>query len=248
MEARLLSPGGRRTPAVSALAGSVVPALLPRMSAVELGILGGMRGEISPTVLPAGAPPELLVSQIRVRSAMVRYYLDQMPALTRAQRGGVDALCDVATVVHLERWIRPSVVAEVMRPLRHLVGPEEHLGFGPAYDEVLEVLHGIAEFTGSARRVAAVNSAWRSRPEEYWDRLADSLVATAQVLGREVSLRMLARVAAVDNASVRRSPVFRATRLRAAAVILADALDPAVVVDASEAWEAGVAAGPTPRG
>ena len=185
MEARLLYPSGRRTPAVSPLLGSVVPALLPRMSRVELEMLGAMRGPVSPTVLPAGAPPDLLVSQVRVRANLVRFYLDLMPGLDRMHRNGVDALCDVATVLHLERWIQPAVATETMRPLRQLVGPEEELGFGPAYDEVLDVLHGIADFTGSARRVQAVTQAWIERPEVYWDGIADAFLATASITGRQ---------------------------------------------------------------
>ncbi|WP_028643018.1 hypothetical protein [Nocardioides sp. URHA0020] len=245
MEARLLYPNGRRTPAVSPLLGSVVPALLPRMSRVELEMLGTMRGPVSPTVLPAGAPPDLLVSQVRVRANLVRYYLDLMPGLQRMHRNGVDALCDVATVLHLERWIQPGVATETMRPLRQLVGPEEELGFGPAYDEVLDVLHGIADFTGSARRVRAVTEAWIARPELYWDGIADTFLATAAVTGRQSALRMVTRVTAVSSATVRRSPVFRATRLRAAAVILADVVEEDLVAAASEPWHAGIAAGPT---
>ena len=246
MEAWLLYPNGRRTPSVSALLGSVVPALLPRMSLAELGLLGRVRGAVSPTVLPAGAPPDLLVSQIRVRSGLVRFYVDQLPTLTRVQRHGVDALCDIATVVQLERWIRPTVAEEVLRPLRQLVGPEEQLGFGPSYEEVLDVLHGIADFTGSTRRVQAVDRTWASRSERYWDGIADSFLTTAQVTGRSVSLRMVARVTAVSSATVRRSPLFRATRLRAAAVILADDVEDELVVAASEPWTAGIEAGPTP--
>ena len=154
--------------------------------------------------------------------SLVRFYLDLMPGLDRMHRNGVDALCDVATVLHLERWIQPAVADETMRPLRQLVGPEEELGFGPEYDEVLDVLHGIADFTGSSRRVQAVTQAWVGRPELYWDGIADAFLATASVTGRQSSLRMVTRVTAVSSATVRRSPVFRATRLRAAAVILAD--------------------------
>ena len=245
MEACLLYPGGRRTPAVSPLLGSVVPALLPRMSRVELEMLGTMRGPVSPTVLPAGAPPDLLVSQVRVRAHLVRFYLDLMPGLERMHRNGVDALCDVATVLHLERWIQPSVATETMRPLRQLVGPEGELGLGPAYDEVLDVLHGIADLTGSGRRVQAVTQTWVDRPELYWDGIADTFLATASITGRQSSLRMITRVSAVSSATVRRSPVFRATRLRAAAVILADVVDEDLVGAASEPWLAGISAGPT---
>jgi hypothetical protein len=245
MEARLLYPGGRRTPAGSPLLGSVVPALLPRMSRVELEMLGTMRGPVSPTVLPAGAPPDLLVGQVRVRASLVRFYLDLMPGLDRVHRHGVDALCDVATVLHLERWIRPAVAAETMRPLRQLVGPEQELGFGPAYDEVLDVLHGIADLTGSGRSVQAVTRAWVDRPELYWDGIADTFLATASITGRQSSLRMITRVTAVSSATVRRSPVFRATRLRAAAVVLADVVGDDLVGAASEPWQAGISAGPT---
>ena len=245
MEARLLDPSGRRTPAVSPLLGSVVPALLPRMSRIELEMLGAMRGAVSPTVLPAGAPPDLLVTQVRVRANLVRYYLDLLPGLDRLHRHGVDALCDVATVLHLERWIKPAVASDTMRPLRQLVGPEEQLGFGPAYDEVLDVLHGIADFTGSARRVQAVTQAWSERPEVYWDGIADAFLATASITGRQSSLRMVTRVTAVSSATVRRSPVFPATRLRAAAVILADVVEEDLVIAASEPWLAGISAGPT---
>ncbi|KQW49234.1 hypothetical protein ASC77_11130 [Nocardioides sp. Root1257] len=245
MEARLLYPSGRRTPALSPLLGSVVPALLPRMSRVELEMLGAMRGPVSPTVLPAGAPPDLLVSQVRVRAQLVRFYLDLLPGLDRTHRNGIDALCDVATVLHLERWIQPAVASETMRPLRQLVGPEEELGFGPSYDEVLDVLHGIADFTGSAQRVQAVTQAWVGRPEVYWDGIADAFLATAAITGRQSSLRMVTRVTAVSSATVRRSPVFRATRLRAAAVILADVVEEDLVAAASEPWLAGIAAGPT---
>jgi hypothetical protein len=242
MEARLLYPSGRRTPALSPLLGSVVPALLPRMSRVELGMIGSMRGQVSPTVLPAGAPPDLLVSQVRVRANLVRFYLDLMPGLDRVHRNGVDSLCDVATVLHLERWILPHVATETMRPLRQLVGPEEELGFGPAYDEVLDVLHGIADFTGSSRRVRAVTDQWVARSELYWDGLADTFLATASMTGRESALRMVTRVTAVSSATVRRSPVFRATRLRAAAVILSDVLEESLLEAASTPWLAGMAA------
>ena len=242
MEARLLSPNGRRSPAP--LLGSVVPALIPRMSRIELGMLGTMRGPVSPTVLPAGAPPDLLVSQVRVRANLVHFYLDQLPGLDRAHRNGVDALCDVATVLHLGRWIASSVAEETMRPLRQLVGPEEQLGFGPGYDEVLDVLHGIADFTGSSHRVRAVTDVWTDRSEYYWDGIAESFLSTASLTGRQVSLRMVARVTSVSSVPVRRSPVFRATRLRAAAVILADVVDHQLLIAASEPWLAGIAAGP----
>ncbi|MDF1603928.1 hypothetical protein [Nocardioides sp. YIM 152315] len=246
MEARLLRPTGRRTASVSPLLGSVVPALVPRMSRVELALLGSLRGSVSPTVLPAGAPPDLLVSQVRLRANLVRFYLDLLPGLDKVHRNGVDALCDVATVLHLERWIQPPVTAQTMRPLRELVGTEEQLGFGPGYDEVLDVLQGIADFTGSARRVRAVTEAWVARSEYYWDGIADSFLTTASVTGRQVSLRMVTRVTTVSSPTVRRSPVFRATRLRAAAVILADVIDEHLVVAASEPWLAGISAGPTP--
>lgn len=246
MEARLLSPSGRRTPTVSLLLSSVVPALVARMSRTELGILGSMRGPVSPTVLPAGAPPDVLVSQIRVRAGLVQYYRDLHGVLDREQRSGVDALCDVATVLHLERWLPPDVVAETLRPLRSLVGPEAELGFGPQCDEVLDVLQGVAEFTGSADRVQAVTRAWTSRPELYWDSLGSSFLATADVTGRHIALRMVTRITTVASTTVRRSPVFRAIRLRAAAVILADVAEEELARAASEPWLAGISAGPTP--
>ncbi|MFC7492943.1 MULTISPECIES: hypothetical protein [unclassified Nocardioides] len=245
METRLLHPNGRRTAFVSPLLGSIVPALIPRMSRTELGMLGALRGPVSPTVLPAGAPPDLLVSQVRVRANLVRFYLDLLPGLEKVHRNGIDALCDVATVLHLERWIRPAVTEQTLRPLRQLVGPEEQLGFGPGYDEVLDVLHGIADFTGSARRVQAVTAAWVAHSEYYWDGIADTFLATASVTGRQASLRMVTRVTTVSSPTVRRSPVFRATRLRAAAVILSDVVDEQLVVSASEPWLAGMSAGPT---
>ena len=244
MEARLLYPSGRRSVAVSPLLGSSVPALIPRMSRIELGMLGGMRGPVSPTVLPAGAPPDALVSQIRVRTNLVRFYLDRMPDLDRMHRNGIDALCDVVTVLHLEEWIDPAIIAETMRPLRQLVGPEEELGFGPSYVEVLECLHSIADFTGSSRRAQAVTRAWVARPMGYWDDVAEALLSAATIMGRQVSLRMVNRVTAVSSVNVRQSSVFRATRLRAAAVILGDLVDDDLVVSASEPWLAGVSPGP----
>jgi hypothetical protein len=246
MEARLLRPNGRRTPSVSPLLGSVVPALIPRMSRIELGLLGTLRGVVGPAVLPVGAPPDLLVGQVRARARLVRYYLALLPGLEKVHRNGVDALCDVATVLHLERWLEPAVTEQTMRPLRLLVGPDEQLGFGPGYDEVLDVLHGIADFTGSARRVRAVTAAWGARSDSYWDGVADSFLSAASVTGRQASLRMVARVTTVSSPAVRRSPVVRATRLRAAAVILADVIDDQLVVAASEPWLAGISAGPTP--
>lgn len=246
MESRLLSPSGRRTPTVSVLLGSVVPALVARMSRTELGILGTMRSAVSPTVLPAGAPPEVLVSQIRVRAALVQFYRDLHGLLDRDQRSGVDALCDVATVLHLERWLPHAVVTETLRPLRSLVGPESELGFGPQCDEVLEVLQGVAEFTGSSDRVHAVARAWSSRPEAFWDSVGSSFLATADVTGRHIALRMVTRITTVPSATVRRSPVFRAIRLRAAAVILADVAEEELARAASEPWLAGISAGPAP--
>ncbi|MBA2956078.1 hypothetical protein GON03_17190 [Nocardioides sp. MAH-18] len=244
MESRLLSPSGRRTPSVSATLTSVVPALLTRMSRTELGILGSMRGPVSPTVLPAGAPPDVLVSQIRVRAALVQFYRELHSGLDREQRGGVDALCDIATVLHLDRWLSPSVVAETLRPLRALVGPESELGFGPRCDEVLDVLQGVADLTGSADRVDAVADAWGGRPAEHWDGIAASLLATADVTGRHIALRMVTRITTVPSTTVRNSPVFRAIRLRAAAVILADVAEEDLVRVASEPWLAGISAGP----
>ena len=244
MEARLLFPSGRRTPPASSLLTSVIPGLLTRMSRTELGILGSMRGPVSPTVLPAGAPPEVLVSQIRVRSGLVQYYRQVHPGLDRVERAGVDGLCDVATVLHLERWLNPTVVAETLRPLRSLVGPDSELGFGPQCDEVLDVLQGVAEFTESADRVQAVARAWAGRPEPYWDGVATSFLATADVTGRHLALRMVTRITTVPSEAVRRSPVFRAIRLRAAAVILADVIDDDVARAASEPWLAGISAGP----
>ena len=83
------------------------------------------------------------------------------------------------------------------------------------------------------------------RPEVYWDGIADAFLATAGITGRQSSLRMVTRVTAVSSATVRRSPVFRATRLRAAAVILADVVEDDLVAAASEPWLAGISAGPT---
>lgn len=244
MEARLLYPRGRRPAAVSPLLGSVVPAVIPRLSRVELGMLGGLRAAVSPTVLPARAPSDALVDQIRVRSSLLHFYLDRIPDLERVHRDGVDALCDVATVLHLERWVDPQVRAETLRPLRQLVGPDEELGFGPSYAEVLDVLHSIADFTASSRRTDAVTRAWMARRRTHWDDIAAELCAAATVTGRQVSLRMVTRVLAVSSRTVRGSNVFRATRLRAAAVILGDLVDQELVVAASEPWLAGVSSGP----
>ena len=246
MESRLLSPSGRRTSSLSSLLTSVVPALLTRMSRTELGILGSMRGPVSPTVLPAGAPPDVLVSQIRVRAGLVQFYRDLHGSLDREQRGGVDALCDIATVLHLERWLAPGVVTETLRPLRSLVGPESELGFGPQCDEVLDVLQGVAEFTASIDRVQAVTRTWTGRPGPYWDGIAESFLATADVTGRHIALRMVTRITTVPSATVRCSPVFRAIRLRAVAVILADVAEEDLVRAASEPWLAGISAGPAP--
>ena len=246
MESRLLSPSGRRTSSLSSLLTSVVPALLTRMSRTELGILGSMRGPVSPTVLPAGAPPDVLVSQIRVRAGLVQFYRDLHGSLDREQRGGVDALCDIATVLHLERWLAPGVVTETLRPLRSLVGPESELGFGPQCDEVLDVLQGVAEFTASIDRVQAVTRTWTGRPGPYWDGIAESFLATADVTGRHIALRMVTRVTTIPSPAVRASPVFRSIRLRSAAVILADVADEELVRAASEPWLAGISAGPAP--
>ncbi len=108
MESALLYPDGR-TRAVSPLLGSVVPALLPRLSREELALLGTLRGPVSSTVLPPGAPGDMLVRQIRVRRNLLHYYIDQFPALDRDERDGVDAVCDIATVLHLEPWTEPAV-------------------------------------------------------------------------------------------------------------------------------------------
>src|SRR3954449_6612951 len=139
METALLYPDGR-TRAYSPLLGSVVPALLPRLSREELRLLSQLRGPVSATVLPPGAPGDMLVRQIRVRRNLLHYYLDQFPVLDALERAGVDAVCDIATVLHLEPWTEPSVLAQTLRPLRQMVGPEEELGFGPEYSRVLDVL------------------------------------------------------------------------------------------------------------
>ena len=247
MEARLLTSDGRRTPSGSALLRSAVPAILPRMSRVELDLLGGMRPLISPSVLPTGAPPALLVAQIRSRAALLRHYLDQMPELDRRQRYGVDALCDVATVLHVQPWLSPTTVDETLGPLRALVGPEEDLGFGPGVEVVLGVLEEVAEMAADDDRVQAVTRAWVRQPERHWLAVADLFRATADVTGRAVSLRLLVRATWVPSPAGRRSPLFRALRLRAAAVILADLLDEEQTLGASEPWLAGLAAGPSPH-
>lgn len=245
MEARLLDPRLRRpTTAGSPLLDSVLPAVIPRFSRVELDMLGGLRGPVSPTVLPAGAPSDLLVRQIRVRGGLVRFYLDRMPGLDRQHRYGIDTLCDVATVLQLERWVDPAVQEATLRPLRQLVGPEEELGFGPAYADVLEVLLSIADFSAGTARAAAVDRAWLARGPNHWDSLARQLSSAASVTGRELSLRMVTRVLMVPSEATRRNSVFRATRLRAAAVILGDLIDDDLAVAASEPWLAGVSAGP----
>jgi hypothetical protein len=244
MESRLLFPSGRRTATGSSLLTSVVPGILARMSRTELGILGSMRGPVSPTVLPAGAPPDVLVSQIRVRAGLVHYYRDLYNGMDRGQCAGVDALCDVATVLHLERWLSPGVVAETLRPLRSLVGPDSELGFGPQCDEVLDVLQGVADFTDDDDRVRAVDGAWAGRPELHWDGIAETFLATADVTGRHIALRMVTRITTVPSEALRRTPVFRAIRLRAAAVILADVVEEDLVRAASEPWRAGISAGP----
>lgn len=245
MEARLLNPTGRQAPDESALLRGVVPALLPRMSRNELGLIGIARGDLLTPPIPASAPAEQLINHVRVRARLTRYYLELLPGLDANQRRGVDALCDVATVLHLEPWIRPGIVAEAMRPLREVVGPDDELGFGPACDDVLETLEGIAEFTGSASRVQALTRCWIGHPETYWDGLADTFLATANVTGRESALRMVIRVTAVASGPMRRSPLFRSIRLRAAAVILSDVIEDELRDAASEPWLAGVTAGPT---
>lgn len=243
MEMRLLYPQGRRASTVSPLLGSVVPAILPRLSRVELGMLGAIRGPVSPTVLPAGAPSDVLVSQIRVRKDLLRFYVDRMPELERVHRHGVDALLDVATVMHLEQWVHPDVHHETLQPLRSLVGPEEELGFGPAYVEVLDVLHALSRFMGSPQRSSAVTAAWMGRRLTHWDLLASELHSAANVTGRLVSLRMVSRVLAVSSEAVRHGHVFRATMLRAAALVLGDLLDEDLSRAASEPWFAGHRAG-----
>jgi hypothetical protein len=243
MEARLLYPDGSST-AISPLLGSVVPAVLPRLSGEDLGLLGRLRGPVSPTVLPIEAPSDLLVRQVRVRRALLDFYLDRLPALDREQRHGVDAVCDMATVLHLERWIDPTMRELTMRPLHQLVGPEEELGFGPAHVEVLEILSSITDVTSCAPRTEAVGRVWMASPVHHWEDVAGELVSAATLTHRMVSLRMVHRVTAVSSDTVRRSSVFRAARLRAAAAILADVLDEDLVAAASDPWQAGLSAGP----
>lgn len=243
MEARLLYPDGSST-AISPLLGSVVPAILPRLSREELGLLGRIRGPVSPTVLPVNAPSDLLVRQIRVRRNLLHFYLDRMPALDRDERHGVDAVCDMATVLHLEAWIAPDIRAETMRPLRQLIGPEEELGFGPAHAEVLDILGSIGDVTSCAPQADAVGRVWMASPLRYWEGMASELVAAATITNRMVSLRMVQRVTAVKSDAVRRSSVFRAARMRAAAAILADVVDENLVAAASDPWETGLSAGP----
>lgn len=242
MESALLYPDGR-TRAVSPLLGSVVPALLPRLSREELTLLGQLRGPVSTTVLPPGAPGDMLVRQIRVRRALLHYYIDQFPVLDEAERAGVDAVCDIATVLHLEPWTEPSIMSQTLRPLRQMVGPEEELGFGPEFSQVLDVLGGIIKTTTELERTEAVRRAWLAHPLRYWDGMADQLLAAATMTHRQVSLRMVHRVTGVSSESVRRSAVFRSARLRAAAIILADVLDGSVVAAASAPWDAGLDAG-----
>lgn len=244
MEARLLYPDGRRPSTVSPALGTVIPAVLPRLSLVELGMLGGIRGPVSPTVLPAGAPSELLVNQVRLRRALLRYYLNRLPTMDRVQRYGVDSLCDIASMLHLEPWIDPMVRVETVRPLRELIGPEDEQGFGPSYAEVLEVLRTIADVSRDERRTEALTEAWMSRRHYEWDQLADRMLSAANVTGRQVSLRMVSRVLAVTSSVVRRSVTYRAARLRAAAIILGDLLEEDLARAASEPWLAGIAAGP----
>lgn len=242
MEVALLYPDGR-TRAVSPLLGSVVPALLPRLSREELRLIGNLRGVVSSTVLPPGAPGDMLVRQIRVRRSLLHYYIDQFPALDREERAGVDAACDIATVLHLEPWTEPQVVDETLRPLRQMVGTEEELGFGPEYSRVLDVLGGIIKTTTVLERTEAVRRAWLAHPLRHWDGLADQLLAAATMTHRQVSLRMVHRVTGVSSDSVRRSAVFRAARLRAAAIILSDVVDQSVLDSASAPWLAGHDAG-----
>lgn len=242
MESALLYPDGR-TRAISPLLGSVVPALLPRLSREELTLLAQLRGPVSTTVLPPGAPGDMLVRQIRVRRSLLHYYIDQFPVLDELERAGVDAVCDIATVLHLEPWTEPSVLSQTLRPLRQMVGPEEELGFGPEYSRVLDVLGGIIKTTSELERTEAVRRAWLAHPLRYWDGMADQLLAAAAMTHRQVSLRMVHRVTAVSSDAVRRSAVFRSARLRAAAIILADVLDTSVVTAASAPWAAGREAG-----
>ena len=177
--------------------------------------------------------------------SLVRFYLDLMPGLDRMHRNGVDALCDVATVLHLERWIQPAVADETMRPLRQLVGPEEELGFGPAYDEVLDVLHGIADFTGSSPpRPGRDAGVGQSRPSSTGTGSPTpssppraSPAASPRCGWSPGSPRSRARPYGAAR-------VFRATRLRAAAVILADVSTRTSWVAASEPWLAGVSRRP----
>jgi hypothetical protein len=243
MEARLLYPDGT-SKAISPLLGSVVPAVLPRLSREELGLLGRLRGPVSPTVLPVSAPSDLLVRQIRVRSNLLHFYLDRIPGLDHDERRGVDAVCDMATVLHLEPWIDPYVRAQTMRPLRQLIGPEEELGFGPAHAEVLEILGSITDVTSCAPQSDAVGRAWMASPLRYWESVAGELISAATITHRMVSLRMVNRVTAVKSDVVRRSSVFRAARLRAAAEILADVVDESILAAASDPWETGLSAGP----
>jgi hypothetical protein len=242
METALLYPDGR-TRAVSPLLGSVVPALLPRLSREELALIGTLRGPVSSTVLPPGAPGDMLVRQIRVRRSLLHYYMDQFPALDCEERAGVDAVCDIATVLHLEPWAEPAVLSHTLRPLRQMVGAEDELGFGPEYSRVLDVLGGIIKTTSALDRTEAVRRAWLAHPLRHWDSLADQLLAAATMTHRQVSLRMVHRVTGVTSDAVRRSAVFRAARLRAAAIILADVVDEAVVDAASAPWDAGRNAG-----
>lgn len=242
MESALLYPDGR-TRAVSPLLGSVVPAILPRLSREELALIGNLRGPVSATVLPPGAPGDMLVRQIRVRRSLLHYYIDQFPALDHEERAGVDAVCDIATVLHLEPWTEPAVVAQTLRPLRQMVGTEDELGFGPEYSRVLDVLGGIIKTTSVLDRTEAVRRAWLAHPLRHWDALADQLLAAATMTHRQVALRMVHRVTGVSSDAVRRSAVFRAARLRAAAIILADVVDETIVDAASAPWHAGLNTG-----
>ncbi|GAW52153.1 MULTISPECIES: hypothetical protein [unclassified Nocardioides] len=243
MEARLLYPDGSST-AISPLLGSVVPAVLPRLSREELGLLGRLRGPLSPTVLPARAPGDQLVRQVRVRRHLLHFYLDRLPGLDRDQRRGIDAACDIATVLHLETWIAPDVRDETMRSLRQLIGPEEELAFGPAHVEVLDILGSISDVTGCAPQTDAVGRVWMDSPLRHWESLAAELVSAATLTNRMVSLRMVQRVTAVKSDVVRRSSVFRAARMCAAATILADVVDEGLVAAATYPWEVGLSAGP----
>lgn len=243
MESRLLYPEGRSR-AFSPLLGSVVPALLPRLSSDELVLLGQLRGPVSPLVLPLSAPSRVLVQQVWVRRSLQDYYLDRLLDPDHELRRGVESACDIAAVLHLEPWVSAPVRDETMRPLRELIGPESELGFGPAFVEVLDVLGRIGDVTTTGAQIAALRDVWMANPMRYWDGVAGELFAAASLTRRVVSLRMVHRVTAVSSDAVRRGVVFRAARLRSAALILADVVDEDLVLAASEPWLAGVTTDP----